>query len=231
MNNFLQVYDKSIRLKPNGFSLLQRVSENHWLQKNVTLPLSVDTSDELKFFHDGCGDTITVIPNIHVPVLIPKTLFDETAKEDYINLNYEIEEPVFVFEEELDEYRLLHFINESQKIVLEQSGYLLQWFHLSGLLHKELRQSERYHHRKSCFSLYVEENFIDFIFEKEGKLQIMNRFEYTSSFDILYYILNIAKQFQLAQTEISIISYNLQDEETIGLLKQYIGEVQVIVGQ
>ena len=198
MNNFLQLYDKSIRLKPNGFSLLQ---------------------------NDNGHDHVTVISNLQVPVLIPKTLFDETAKEDYINLNYEIEEPIFIFDEEIEEYHLLHFIPERQKMELEQHGYSLQWLHLSGLLYKELRQSEFYDSRKSYFSLYAEDNFIDFIFEKEGKLQLMNRFEYTSSYDILYYILNIVKQFQVSSTDISILLYNLEDEETILLLKQYIGQV------
>ena len=103
------------------------------------------------FFNGDYQQPVTVISNIHVPILIPKTLFDETAKEDYINLNYEIEEAVFIFDEELDEYHLLHFINESQKIILEQVGYPLQWLHLSGLLYKELRQSEFYDSGKSCF--------------------------------------------------------------------------------
>jgi hypothetical protein len=225
MNNFLQLYDKSIRLKPNGFSLFKKDNEGKWQYKDVNSPLLTDMLQDFSFFNHNHQKNVTVISNIHVPVLIPKPLFDETAKEDYINLNYEIKEPVYIFDEELEEYHLLHFISEKQKMELEQTGYSLQWLHLSGLLYKELQQSEFYDNRKSCLSLYAEEHFIDVIFEKEGKLQLMNRFEYTSSYDILYYILNIIKQFQVTPTDISLFLYNLQDEETVLLLKQYIGQV------
>ena len=229
MSDFLQIYDKSIRLKPNGFSLLKKDNEGKWQQKNMPPPLSVDILKNLTFFNDSPNlqKPVTIISNLHVPVLIPKVLFDETAKDDYINLNYEIEEPVFILNEELEEYCLLHFINEGQKKILEETGYSLEWLHLSGLLYKELQQSDFYDNNKSYFSLYADENYMDFIFVKEGKLQIINRFEYTSAYDILYYILNIIRQFQLVSTDVYIILHNLQNEETILLLKQYIGHIFV----
>jgi len=225
MSDFLQRYDRYILLKQNGFSFIKKDEKGKWQHENITFPLSIELLENVSFFKDDCLKPVTVISNIHAPILIPKVLFDETAKEDYINLNYEIEEPIFIFNEKLEEYLLLHFIKESQKAILEQSCCPLQWLHLSGLLHKELRQSEFYDSNKSYFSLYADENSIDFIFEKEGKLQIMNRFEYTSSYDILYYILNIIKQFDVSTSDISLISYNLQDQEIILLLEQYIEQV------
>jgi len=202
MNHFLQIYYNSIRLTPNGTFLPKKDSKEKRPQEPVN-----------------------IISNIHAPILIPKVLFDETAKEDYINLNYEIEDTVFIFVEELEKYYLLHYVKENLKMMLEQDVYPLQWHHLSGLLYKDLKQSSFYDNTKSWFSLYAEDNFIDFIFEKEGKLQLMNRFEHTSSYDILYYILNIIKQFQVLSTNISILSYNLQNEETIDLLAQYTGQI------
>ncbi len=228
MNIFLQESHKSIRLKPNGFSLLKKDRPEKIEYKDFNTPLSKDVLREIKVFLGESDDPVTVISNITTPILIPKVLFDETAKEDYIHLHYDVQEPITVFQEELSDYYLLYFLSETLKAILEQIGSTLSWRHLTGLLYSQLQQFEHYSPKSGWFSLFIEEHSVDFIFEKEGKLQIINRFEYSSEFDILYQILNICKQFQLHPSIVSILLSCSENEKIELLLKQYVGNIFTI---
>lgn len=218
---FLNFNTKSIRLHPNGFSLFKRENERI---ENQELPFdsSLIFSDAIRtFFDDENKETVSVIVNMSPPILIPRELYDATAQADYLKLHFDINDPIDIYEDEIENYYSIYFISKKINEILKRSGIDFQMTNLFTVMYQDLHQKQILKTKPNILGLFVDDQFVEFILEKEGQLQILNRFEYVSEYDILYFVLNLLKQQQISAKNMQMILYHRHHEKIEKLLNNY----------
>ncbi|MDR3047234.1 MAG: DUF3822 family protein [Bacteroidales bacterium] len=221
-----QNYSKSIRLCTDGF-VFSKFEKNRWIElfhsKNDFLPLFEKTK---QFFGKNCND-ITLIASKNPPILIPKSLYDSDLKEQYIKLNCKIPEDSAIFEDEIDNYISIYYIDS--QLIKPFAALNYHCIHLSTLLYRYVHQPEIEMNAPHLFALYNNDNKVDFIFKKNHNLEIINSFHYSSEYDIYYLFLNIAKQHQISINDIQVLIFNDPHKSIEKLMKNLVPNITFIL--
>jgi hypothetical protein len=199
-------YDKSIWLYPNGFCLVD--SGNSLRQQFFRYAdgdiLSVKA---MEFFQASSSDTsdVEVVIANEPPVVVPKELYHEEDAAKFVVLQYDAAKIAHTFAIELELYKLVYFLYQSEQNALERLSFAKHYTSYWDLLYKYAHQEQ---HPQNLVWAVEHEQYLDFLVEKKSKLTLLNRFDYVAAEDELYYIMNVKQQYQLGDAEVRILSEN-----------------------
>jgi len=183
---------KSIRLSPNGFTLLEGQSILPPYQKMVI---------------------IDYMP----PLLIPENLYDKNKNFDYVRLQYATNDSIEIMSEPLETYCLLYFMPIHDFYTIKNSIESPVFTHQSAFLYKiaedELSKTDDF------IQIFIDQTFIDITLKKKGQLRFINRFKWANDEDIAYYLFNIMKQFDLDSNSCKLLLYDEHGENSARLCK------------
>ena len=211
--------DKSIWLYPNGFCLVDRGRSDrqqffHYADGDI---LSVKA---LEFFQTDGNDTaaVQVVVANEPPVIVPRELYQAEDALKFVALQFDATRVADLFACDMDAYKLIYFLYQNEKNALERLSFSKQIVSYWELIYK-------YVHQEQCPDNLIwvaeHESFLDFYVEKKGKTILLNRFDYVTTEDELYYILNVKKQCHLGGAEVRIVSENYRSPLK-SLVKKYL---------
>lgn len=230
MDIFLSNYNKSIRLYPNGFSLLKRTNGNTFSEKDYSAtPISFLPEKATSFFEEyQPTEEILVISNLSIPLLIPKALYDESAAFDYLKMQFDITTPGVIKTDELEDYILLHHLNSEVFNAVKKLTPTFSCTHQATILHRYISEQPEFAKTGNFLSVFVENDSIDILLEKNSKIQLANRFGYSTEYDIFYHCINILKQYHIEPTDIHLVCFNQNNKQLQDLFKQYFSQLSFI---
>ena len=174
--------------------------------------LKAELSSNTVFSEDF--DAVTVIHQNELATLVPKALYNENNKADYLKFNSKILRTDFITEDEIA-------VNESVNVYVPYvniNNYIFDTFgafvykHSSSVLIDSISKIEE---NKEASKVYVNinKNTIEVLVFDKGKLQLLNTFEYYSKADFIYYVLFVYEQLQL---DVETVPLNLAGQITLG---------------
>lgn len=227
MDIFIHNHSKSIHITPNGFSFFKKEGEKKAVKKeypNVILgTLSQFAPDFLNYAPD---ETIDIIVNLAAPVLVPTPLFEEESLEKYLRMQFDISKQDHLFHDEISSYKSVYYLTDEVVNNLQRLNTPYQVIHQSTLLYRNLDvENDPFDH---SIVLFVGNGSFDLILLKNKKIYLINKYNFSGNMDILYYILNIIKQFDLTLEKVNLRVIQNQPKEIVALLKKYIPNIESI---
>ncbi|GGK70113.1 hypothetical protein GCM10011405_17700 [Rufibacter glacialis] len=164
--------------------------------------------------------------------LIPETLFDLNAREEYLRLNAVVEPEqevvdhhehprlelvnVFTVPAALEAWLAMQFLDSPVEFVHQTSALM------EGFLHMAERST-----RPQLF-IYVDKNYVTLVVLQGLKLEFCNSFFFTTSEDFIYYVLFVLQEKKMNpdQDQVMVWGELLLDSELHEVLRTYIRHVQ-----
>ena len=174
-------------------------------------------------------DTVTVIHQNELSTLVPKTLYDENNKADYLKFNTKILKTDFIADEDIavnDSVNLyIPYININNYI-FETFGEFIYKHSSTILIDTVLQKSSQ--NSNAVMYLHVNISMIEVAVVENGQLQLFNVFEYYSKEDFIYYVLFVFEQLKLDVETITVhLSGNIdKNDELYDLLYTYVRHVE-----
>ncbi|MCT4629678.1 DUF3822 family protein [Winogradskyella sp.] len=242
MNNN-NIKELSIQVNLNGlsFCILNRTTNtieylNSILFANKLSPFEVLNSlkNELStnaIFYNDDFNTVAVIHQNELSTLVPKDLYDENQKADYLKFNTKILKTDFIAHDEL-------VVNHSVNLYIPYvniNNYIFETFgeftyrHSSTILIDTVLQKVKTTNNTQVY-LHVNSSTIEIMVVEKGQLQLFNVFDYYSKEDFIYYVLFVFEQLNLdVETSIIYLSGCIEKNDTLyDLLYTYIRHVELI---
>ncbi|MDR2980102.1 MAG: DUF3822 family protein [Bacteroidales bacterium] len=220
MNAFLYDQAKSIRISTDGFSIFKKEGDKKNVKKEFfNVVLSMLPQHAAEFLNLTPEETLNVIVNTTVPILIPKPFFAEDHVREYLQIQFNISTQDHPFIDEIEDYYAVYFLTDEVMNNLKRLNTPFRPIHQATLLHNHWKAAENRPH--SVAILCVNEKNFDIILLKNDKLQLINTYTYSENTDILYYLLNITKQFEMEMSEVHLQLIQNQSKETAILLRKF----------
>jgi hypothetical protein len=133
--------------------------------------------------------------------LVPSAYFVEEQKENILNLIYGNDKTAYCFKENVqgDEMKLLYRVPE--KIY----DTVIRLFPKNNFAHATSAQLSYSRNDKNILECMVYDRSIKALLFKEGKLQIVQFFEYNTPLDVSYHLLNVCQQFGVDVNEVQLL--------------------------
>ncbi|MFC6999545.1 DUF3822 family protein [Rufibacter roseus] len=164
--------------------------------------------------------------------LIPETLFDRNAREEYLQLNAVIEP---------DEEVISHYAHPRLELMnvftipnkLEQwannyfAGSRVEFVHqTSALMEGFLHMAEP--HAKPQLYIYVDKNYVTLVVLQNMKLEFCNSFYFASYEDFIYFVLFVLQEKKMNPDQDQVIVWGelLLDSDLHDVLRKYIRNVK-----
>lgn len=236
------IKELSIQVNLNGlsFCILNRTSNtieflNHipFEQKltpfNTLNRLKAEMSSNTVFSDEF--DSVIVIHQNELSTLIPKDLYDEKLKADYLKFNAKILKTDFITHDEIT-------INDSVNVYIPYvniNNYIFETFgefiykHSSTLLIDAILQKNGVNDNPE-FYIHINNSTLEVLVLDKDQLQLFNVFEFHSKEDFIYYILFVFEQLNLdvETTNIKLIGRIEKDDNLYKILYTYVRHVDII---
>ncbi|MBV7267994.1 DUF3822 family protein [Winogradskyella luteola] len=232
----------SIQVNLNGlsFCILNRTSNTIEFLKHIAFEQKLtpfDTLNRIKaemssntVFSDEFNSVVVIHQN-ELATLIPKALYSENLKADYLKFNAKILKTDFITHDEI-------LINDSVNVYIPYvniNNYIFETFgeftykHSSTLLIDTILQKNG-SDKKTKVYVQVNSSTIEVLVLDKGQLQLFNVFEYRSKEDFIYYVLFVFEQLKLdvETTEIKLSGRIEKDDELYQMLYTYVRHVDII---
>ena len=176
-------------------------------------------------------DAIKLIYYDNTSTLVPSILFDEKNSLNFLKYNTNIKMNDLASNDSIlnDEIRnvFIPYVNINNYIFDKFKTF--DFFHYSSLLIQLLSIEISDNFSEKVF-LNINDGFIDILYFNNRKLELYNSFNYTSSEDILYYLLFCLTQLSLNPDNIHVVcSGNISlDSKTYKLLYTYIRNIELL---
>ncbi|MEG1555573.1 MAG: DUF3822 family protein [Bacteroidales bacterium] len=222
--------NKSIRIFPDGFSFYKKNKGNEEEVKQTFTGSSSTIASEAPYFFEldeNQTEDIQIIVATVPPVLIPKPLFQAEKMQDYLKFQFETAEIGKSFSDEIESYRSIYFLDQKAVNALKRLNINTHYVHEITLLLKDgIKRSQS----RNFVLLSLNKSFADFIVWKDEKLMMVNRFNFTSEIDMLFYLLHVIQQFDMKETSCKIyLNYFIErNPKLITLLNTYIGDMEIV---
>lgn len=236
------IKELSIQVNLNGlsFCILNRTSNTIEYLNSIEFVNKLTPSDALhrlkselsanSVFSDDFNE-VTVIHQNELSTLVPTSLYDESQKADYLKFNSKILKTDFITTDEV-------IVNNSINVYIPYvniNNYIFDTFgefvykHASTVLVDTILQYSSTKDRTEVF-VNVNGNTIEVLVVENGKLLLINSFEFFSREDFIYYVLFVYEQLKLDPDTIpvSLIGMTVKDDELYNILYTYVRHVQII---
>ncbi|EDP70039.1 hypothetical protein FBALC1_10917 [Flavobacteriales bacterium ALC-1] len=236
------IKELSIQINLNGlsFCILNKGSNTIEFLKTIAFANKLNPSDVLNHLKAELSsntvfsedfDAVLVIHQNELATLVPKALYDDKNKADYLKFNSKILRTDFITEDEI-------VVNESINVYVPYvniNNYIFDTFgefvykHASSVLIDTILQKEA---TKEDPIVYINsnKNTIEVFVVTKGQLQLFNVFEYHSKEDFIYYILFVFEQLKLdVETTLIKLSGDIdKDDELYTILYTYVRHIELI---
>lgn len=176
-------------------------------------------------------NAVLVIHQNELSTLVPKALFDENHKADYLKFNSKILRTDFITEDEIA-------INESVNVYVPYvniNNYIFETFgefvykHASSVLIDTVLQKTNPIDNPTVV-VNCNKHSIELLVINKGQLQLFNVFEYHTKEDFIYYILFVFEQLELdvETTPIKLSGTINQGDDLFDILFTYVRHVDFI---
>ena len=239
------IKELSIQVNLNGlsFCILNRTSNTIEYLNYFPFEVKLNPFDALNrlktelstntIFSDEFRD-VTIIHQNELSSLVPKALFDENNKADYLKFNAKILKTDYLTHDDV-------VSNDSCNVYVPYvnfNNYIFETFgefvfkHSSTLLIDTVLQQNKTNEDPQVV-VNVNSNFIEVLVVENQKLQLFNTFEYTTKEDFIYYILFVYEQLQLdvETTKIQVLGSINHGDDLYAILYTYIRHVEIIPSQ
>ena len=236
------IKELSIQINLNGlsFCILNRTTNTIEFLKSIPFAskatpfdslshLKAELSSNTVFSEDF--DAVLVIHQNELATLVPKALYNENNKADYLKFNSKILRTDFITEDEIA-------VNESINVYVPYvniNNYIFETFgefvykHSSSVLIDTILQRDK---TTEGPILYINsnKNTLELLVVDRGQLQLFNVFEYHSKEDFIYYILFVFEQLKLdvETTPIKLSGIIDKDDELFIILYTYVRHIDFI---
>ncbi|APY07029.1 hypothetical protein BWZ20_01365 [Winogradskyella sp. J14-2] len=174
-------------------------------------------------------DAVTIIHQNELSTLVPKALYDESNKADYLKFNTKILKTDYITHDDVA-------VNKSINVYIPYiniNNYIFETFgeftykHSSTVLLDAVLQKAGESHNTEVY-LHVNKTMIEITVVENKKLQLFNVFEYHSKEDFIYYVLFVFEQLNLdVETTVLQISGTIdKNDKLYHLLYTYIRHVE-----
>ena len=206
--NSTQNYELSVQMSCDGFvfSILDTIRNKYVLLR------SFDPDSNKYFTADAIRDIIGKDDfltkaykkvNIVMPspkfTLVPAPLYDPAKKGDYFSLNLIKDENEIIMTNKVPEPDA-YIIFSVLKSLLEISGHFYPGVNPCHQIKPLLNQVMHYskNENPTYFHVHIEREFINILVLEQNVLKFSNTFNYRNISDILYYVLNVIKSFNIS---------------------------------
>jgi hypothetical protein len=214
-------YKLSIRINSDGFSLLINDEFNSLLStqhvSTALVSLSVEEivriiSVETPYYYKS----VTVICESDSYIFIPTPFFKQTEAMDYLYFQHKKEKNERVLYNYVSDWDTVNVF--SIPVTLEQA--LSRLFPESIIEHQLswlLKNKIKPQHANSL-SIWVRSKMLDVIALKNGKLQLLNSFNYQTTEDFTYHALDIIEQLSFDIEKCDVFLYNSEKKPELGIM-------------
>jgi hypothetical protein len=228
---FLLNNSKSILLFPNGFSFFKKEISGNILEKthsNTSVSFLPLFAKDYFVLENPETDKIDIIYDLFPPILIPKVLYDESTANEALGSQFEISEGGQMKVEEMETYNAAYFINPNELNAIQKISNAPCFTHLDSLIFQNLKDHSFYKSDNSL-ALSINDSYADYILIKSQKVHLVNRFNFTSEYDILYYLLNLFKQYGIKVDNCQIIFFQNKSTKINEIVSKYFQTCECIV--
>lgn len=228
-------YSLSIRFTSDGFSLFI-FDENQKLLSSKKTPADLFSLTEDKLFDLLANEkelslnfhSIRVVFETDIYSVIPKVLFDATNAKDMLTFQHaeaNIADTI-LYNELLAWNAVLTFtipkaINSAIRKILPEVDIE---HHIIDFVNDEIALQN-----DSSIHIYVRNNRMDIIALKNGKLTLINTYDFSTKEDFLYYVMNIYEQLSLDSEKCNTSIYNANKKpELAELVGKYIKNCKAV---
>ncbi|GAA4296914.1 DUF3822 family protein [Nibribacter koreensis] len=164
--------------------------------------------------------------------LLPATLFDVNAREEYLQLNAELDTSTeIVHDYAHPRLELINVFTVPTKLQAWAEGHFqtseLEFVHqTSSLMEGFLHVAER--NTRPQLYVYVDKNYVTLVVLHESRLEFCNSFYFSSQEDFIYYILFVLQEKKMNPDQDNIYVWGelLVHSELFDVLRKYIRHVQ-----
>jgi hypothetical protein len=193
-----------------------------------------DVFSQLKRVSDLLKNNVGKIYVVHEnteAVLIPTELFSSNSMQDYLKLVYGVKENSICFSNELKHEECIVNVFRVDTLLYEPlcaNFNISQHFHSYTNLLQQVFQQKKYQ-ENNWIKLVFDEKYFIVTLIKDNQLQLIQTFNYQSSEDILYHIMNVLNQHDISITSLNVlISGKIDLDKTIyHLIQQYFSNIEV----
>jgi hypothetical protein len=177
-------------------------------------------------------DSVMVIHQNELVSLVPKDLFDENHKVDYLKFNAKILKTDFITQDNIT-------INNSVNVYIPYvniNNYIFETFgafvykHSSTILIDTILQKPTANNTPQVY-ININNTTLEVSVIDKNKLKLFNVFEYHSKEDFIYYVLFVFEQLKLDVETTSLeLSGNIKkDDELYTVLYTYIRHIAIVI--
>lgn len=227
MSIYLYNQAKSIRITPNGFSLFKKEGEKKIAKKEYPGAIFGSIPQyATEFLNLAPEENFDLIANLTPPVLVPKHLFEENSLKRYLQMQFPIANQDHLFYEEISNYYAAYYLTDEVVNNLNRLNTPYKVIHQATLLFYHLPAIQN--NINNSIILTVDDADFDIILLKKNKIHLINKYHFTENTDLLYYLLNIAKQFDIVLADVNILLISHQAKELAGMVKKYFPNTETI---
>jgi hypothetical protein len=183
-----------------------------------------------ELFKNNVGKIFVVHENDEA-VLIPTELFNSNSTEEYLKLVYGEKENAICFSNQLKHEESIVNVFRIDSELYESlcaNFKISQHFHSYTTLLQQVFQQKLYQ-GKNWMKLVFNEKYFIVTLIKDDQLQLIQTFNYQSSEDVLYHIMNVVNQHDISITSLNVlISGKIDlDSTTYQLMQQYLSNIEI----
>ncbi len=182
------------------------------LDKNT---FSTTYSNEVEKFIEEMGSlsstafsSTTIFYNFSTSTLVPLAYFKEELKEDILSQLFVPDKMRSTFEESCKDSDIKNIYSVPTAV----HNLLLQKFPTAKFAHSTSYQVDK--NNESVLHCIIYNASIKIILFKEGQLQIVQYFDYTTPADVCYHLLNIAERFEVTPSSIQLTLSGMIDVDS-----------------
>jgi hypothetical protein len=214
----------------NSIEFLKTINFEHKLNpSNVLEHLEAELSRNSIFSEDF--DAVLVIHQNELAILVPKALYNENNKADYLKFNTKILRTDFITEDEIS-------VNDSINVYVPYvniNNYIFETFgefvykHASTILINTVLQKTKTSESPEVY-ININSSTIELLVLDKSQLLLFNVFEYNSTEDFIYYVLFVFEQLKLdvETTLVKLSGHVDKDDDIYGMLYTYVRHIDFI---
>ena len=189
---------------------------------------------QVKKLSDLLKDNVDKIYLVHEnaeAVLIPTELFNSNSTKEYLKLVYGEKENSICCSNELKHEETIVNVFRIETALYESLSAnfkIIQHIHSYTTQLQQVFQ-QKFYDGKNWMKLVFDEKYFIVTLMKDEQLQLIQTFNYQSSEDVLYHIMNVVNQHDISIASLSVlISGKIDlDKTTYNLIQQYFSNIEI----
>jgi len=142
----------------------------------------------------------TIIVATEKSTLVPIQLYDPEKNDEYFRLNHSLENNTVILADKIaapEAYNLFEVSKPVHDSITSRYPHINLIHHLKPLLSHVYQAGRNF--KDNYIHLHVEKDFFNLIILNSNNLKLCNSFNYKNINDILYYVMNVLKSFEINQ--------------------------------